>query len=82
MDLRIDQVHTVAIDMNASIGFYSTMGLGLLPILECRLDEKRKQLSYAERSTTVIELAKPRDATASLSEGAWMRPRAYVGGIT
>jgi catechol 2,3-dioxygenase-like lactoylglutathione lyase family enzyme len=74
MDLKIDHVHAVAFDMDASIEFYAKLGFGLLRRVEFGPDDERKQLAYVGRGASVIELVQPRDATDPLGGGTGVRP--------
>jgi catechol 2,3-dioxygenase-like lactoylglutathione lyase family enzyme len=78
MDLRIDHVHAVAVDMDASLEFYGKLGFGLLRRIEFGPDDERTQLAYVGRGASVIELVQPRDATNPLGGGTGVRPFAMV----
>jgi hypothetical protein len=78
MDLRIDHVHAVAMDMDASIELDASLGFGLLCRFEFEFAGKRKQIAYAGSAELVIELAQPRDATDPPGGGARGRPFAMV----
>jgi catechol 2,3-dioxygenase-like lactoylglutathione lyase family enzyme len=78
MDLKIDHVHAVAVDMDASIEFYAKLGFGLLRRVEFGPDDERKQLAYVGRGASVIELVQPRDTTDPLGGGTGVRPFAMV----
>lgn len=79
MDLRIDHVHAVATDLDASIAFYGKLGFKLLRRVEFGPDGDRKQLAYVGNRGTVIELVMPRDPADPIGGGTGARPFAmYV----
>ena len=58
MNLRIDHVHAVATDLDASIAFYGKLGFNLLRRVEFGPEDDRKQLAYVGNQGTVIELVR------------------------
>lgn len=79
MDLKIDHVHAVATNMDASIAFYGKLGFKLLRRVEFGPDDDRKQLAYVGNKGTVIELVMPRDPADPIGGGTGARPFAmYV----
>ena len=78
MDLRIDHVHAVATDLDASIAFYGKLGFRLLRRVEFGPDDDRKQLAYVGNGGTVIELVTPRDPADPIGGGTGARPFAMT----
>jgi catechol 2,3-dioxygenase-like lactoylglutathione lyase family enzyme len=78
MDLKIDHVHAVAIDLDASIEFYGKLGFSLLRRVEFGEPDDRRQLAYVGNGTMSIELVQPRDAADPLGGGTGVRPFAMT----
>ena len=78
MDLRIDHVHAIAADLDASIEFYRKLGFDLLRRVEFGPEDNRRQLAYVGNSGTVIELVQPRDTANPLGGGTGVRPFAML----
>jgi catechol 2,3-dioxygenase-like lactoylglutathione lyase family enzyme len=78
MDLKIDHVHAVAVDMDASIAFYAKLGFSLLRRVAFGAEDERKELAYVGNAGTVIELVLPRDPSDPFGGGTGLRPFAMV----
>ena len=74
MDLRIDHVHAVATNMDASIAFYGKLGFKLLRRVEFGPGDDRNQIAYVGNQGTVIELVMPRDPANPIGGGTGLRP--------
>ena len=78
MDLKIDHVHAVAVDLDASIEFYGRLGFDLLRRVEFGPEDHRRQLAYVGNVGAVIELVEPRNSNDPLGSGTGIRPFAML----
>ena len=78
MELRIDHVHAVALDLDASIEFYGKLGFRLLRKVEFGPADDRRRLAYVGHGDSIIELVGPRDANDPIGAGTGERPFAMV----
>jgi hypothetical protein len=75
MDLRIDHVHSVAVDPDSRIDFDTrVLGFDLLRRVEFGIDDVRKKLAYVSKGDKLINLVKLHDGNnppGGSGTGSW-----------